>query len=61
MTNRFWRSLPLLLLLGAALTASACATADVVAHSRERSDGNGDFAASPATSSPTPNSETQAP
>jgi hypothetical protein len=61
MTNRFWRSLALLLLLGAALTANACATADVVARSKEHSDSGGDFAASPATSSPALDLEIQAP
>jgi hypothetical protein len=61
MTNRFWRSLALLLLLGAALTAGACATADVVAHSKEHSDSGGYLAASPSTSSPARDSEIQAP
>jgi hypothetical protein len=61
MTNWFWRSLPLLLLLGTAVTVGACATAEGVAFSRERSDGGGDFAASPPTSSPASNSESQAP
>ena len=61
MTNRFWRSLPLLLLLGAALTVGACAAADVVAHSKEQSNIGNDFAASPSTSHPVSNSEIQAP
>jgi hypothetical protein len=59
MTNGFWRSLPLLLLLGAALTVGACATADVVAHGQDRSDDGGDFAVFFPTSKP--NSEIQAP
>jgi len=61
MTNQCRRSLPLLLLLGAALTVGACAAADVVAHSSEQSSSGNDFAAFPSFSNPASNPEIQAP